>query len=339
MASQDPVYYGRRVEVKFFDDCFTQPLLISQYYYTSDTRMHQLLIYLRRCLRYSVSSQRLAIFLLASYLLTVFVIFPASSGVHFDHASLTTGLARQASVPPFVDGADAFDWNDLDWQKGGDCGLTKCFFHSVSNATVGYLVASVGNYDIMQRASQLAANLTEQIPGLRHLYLETDPRAPRVSPSLVAKLNAHADQPVRRAANRTIQAVYEEDETTLVVQTVIKAPAVTLMFGCCAGTKFIAMQQLAHDFWPRIPNRTLFRHNLRQERDRIERALYLEPRLWDDFQGLVDVHGHFYFIDLDGHFGYSGNATHLTPRFVNTLIRRRLKVLDGLIEQLASDEP
>ena len=71
---------------------------------------------------------------------------------------------------------------------------------------------------------------------------------------------------------------------------------------------------------------------LRKEREIVYKALVAVPTLWRDFQGMIDVHGNFYFIDLDGHF----SKKVVTEERRRHLIKNRMERFDDLVEQLSS---
>jgi hypothetical protein len=235
-----------------------------------------------------------------------------------------------------------FDWSSVKLTQKANCGMVKCFFessdtndkaeHAVDGSLrqtpqVGYLVASQKQYSKMRRASQLASWLTREL-GAHHFYND-DAQMVEVTPALTGQLNELVDQPLRLIANKTTKAIYNETEIMVVVQEVIKAPAPALTFGS-SSTKRESLAAALPDFCRHVPNITALAEQLRRERTVVYRALVAVPTLWRDFQGMVDVHGNFYFIDLDGHFSKKvvseGRRRHL--------IRNRMDRFDSLVEQL-----
>ena len=229
-----------------------------------------------------------------------------------------------------------FDWSDVDLlPRHGDCGEYKCFFKSKSNDKLGYLIGDADdNYDAMVAAVHLAHDL-EQRFGAKHLYCN-DCLPNRVvvsSPILFAQLQAAVHQPLRQLANRTATRVFQQsihEKVTLVIQIVKRAPKPVLTYGCCMGTKPLALQRELPSFAKHIPNMTLFLKNLRADREVVAKALNEHDTLWSDFQGLIDVKGNFWMIDLDG-----GHDVKILPhRQKRSYVRKRIALLDDIMRQL-----
>ena len=233
-----------------------------------------------------------------------------------------------------------FDWNRVNLTAKANCGMAKCFFDSSStnvlndNASpaqrVGYLVASPKHYQSMRRASELATNLT-RVFGAQHFYMQ-DAEMVVVTPALVRRLNSLVHQPLRIISNKTTKDIYNEEECFVVVQKVLKAPTPTLTFGSSA-TKVESLPAVLPDFRRQIPNTTALAEQLQKERSVVYQALVAVPTLWRDFQGMIDVQGNFFFIDLDGHF----SKKVVTEDRRRHLIRNRMERFDTLVEQLLSE--
>ena len=246
------------------------------------------------------------------------------------------GHTHQEAVTGDYDLSDIvpFDWSDVNLNQKANCGMAKCFLEANSNGStyndtlqVGYLVASRQHYRDMRRASELANWLTREF-GAHHFYME-DAQMVRVTPELVDKLNELVHQPLRIIANKSTQAIFNENETVVALQKVIKAPTPTLTFGSSA-TKVESLQKLLPEFRQHIPNKTALAEQLYKERSVIHQALVTVSTLWRDFQGMVDVHGNFYFIDLDGHF----SKKVVTEKRRRHLIKNRMNRFDDFIAQL-----
>jgi len=234
-----------------------------------------------------------------------------------------------------------FDWSGVNLLAKANCGMAKCFFDSSSDNSdalhgnsssaqrIGYLVASPKHYKSMRRASELAANLTRDF-GAQHFYLEAAEMV-AVTPALVRQLNSLVHQPLRIISNKTTKAIYNEDECFIAVQKVLKAPTPALTFGSSA-TKVESLPTVLPSFRRQIPNMTALAEQLKKERRVIYQALEAVPTLWRDFQGMIDVNGNFFFIDLDGHFS---NKVVSETR-LRHLIQTRMDRFDQLVEQLVS---
>lgn len=244
----------------------------------------------------------------------------------------TPGYTKGSNVTEVV----AFDWNNVNLKDKANCGMVKCFFDATSPSSddnsqshlVGYLVASQRLYADMRRASELANRLTREY-GAQHFYTE-HAQLVRVTPALVRTLNDLVDQPLRHIANKTInKSLYVPEEDFVVVQKVRKAPAVTLAFGS-SKTKVESLPTLLPDFKPHISDPSAMAKQLAKEREIVLKALVAVPTLWRDFQGMVDVHGNFFFIDLDGHF----SKKVVSERRRLHLIKNRMDKYDYMVKLL-----
>jgi hypothetical protein len=260
----------------------------------------------------------------------------AKSGTSQEKSYVETPLAEEDFKPA------EFDWSTVKLTQKANCGMVKCFFessategsaaHAVAgslqqNPQVGYLVASQRQYSKMRRASELASWLTREL-GAHHFYSD-DAQLVQVTPALTRQLNDLVDQPLRVIANMTTKALYNETESTMVVQEVIKAPSPALTFGS-SSTKREALASALPYFCRHAPNITALAEQMQRERTVVYRALVAVPTLWRDFQGMVDVYGNFYFIDLDGHF----SKKVVSEKRRRQLIRHRMDRFDSLVEQL-----
>lgn len=209
---------------------------------------------------------------------------------------------------------NAFDWSHIQVSQNakGMCGADKCFWRSTSDPdSIGYLVASAGeHYQRMKRAYEFAVQVLDEKCKARHLFLEA-PQLIRIGPTWAKKLNSlrHNDQ--AEFANKWGQRkkskdVFDEDDHYMVVQKVKVAPKQNLMFGFME-TKW---EMLVERDIPRF--RSELRANgislrdmevkLEFERKGIECAMEYSETYWYDLQGLIDLEGNYFHIDVDSQF-------------------------------------
>lgn len=96
--------------------------------------------------------------------------------------------------------------------------------------------------------------------------------------------------------------VFRSNATVVVVQKLRIAPEPSLFVGVVAENHQVTLSKL-QDFRQVIPDLDIFGRQFQVEITRIGKILEAYPKLWFDFQGLVDVYGNFYHMDLDAHFG------------------------------------
>ena len=195
-------------------------------------------------------------------------------------------------------------WKDVDWTQKGSCGVNKCFFRSTSNHTVGYLVANNGDaaYKNMRRATDLAQRLHVEF-GAKHFDDIEFPYKVNITATLVPHLNRLVHQPLRGVVEHWGKGgVFQSNATVVVVQKLRIAPEPSLFVGVIAENHQVTLSKL-QDFRQVIPDLDSFGRQFQFEITRIGKILEAYPKLEFDFQGLVDVHGNFYHMDLDAHFG------------------------------------
>jgi hypothetical protein len=200
-----------------------------------------------------------------------------------------------------------FSWDDVDLTQKGNCGSHKCFFRSVSNDTLGYLVAPKLEFHKMKKASLLVTRLEENF-GAKH-FMADEPLKVKVSKSLIKTLNRLVDNPQRREKGIGQQEDMfdmsrDGTKSRLAIQKVIVAPDNTLFFAHSRSGRLVTEKQLP-DFALTIPDKEAFRHQLLVETIKLERIFQEEPMLAWDFQPLIDTAGNVYHIDLDGHLSHS----------------------------------
>lgn len=192
----------------------------------------------------------------------------------------------------------AFSWNDVDLSRKGSCGLSKCFWPSVSSQMHGYLFSAESNYDNMRKSFYLARDLEESC-SISHLYAEPAVLV-NVTTEQMQQLDQQTFNPSRFKVGERSPYVFYVGDSSVVMQKVIAAPQPHLLYGT-GGTKWDAMLNDIPSFKNHIHPRR-FRRRLKNERRKIECALRHERHYWNDFQGLIDTGGFFYHIDFDSHF-------------------------------------
>jgi len=98
------------------------------------------------------------------------------------------------------------------------------------------------------------------------------------------------------------QPVYFTDDRTdergfVAVQKVQVVPEPNL-FLALAGQNRQVMLKHIDKFRTLIPDKKAFEHQYRNETERIRKVLEKYPKLRYDFQGMLDIHGNFYFMDI-----------------------------------------
>ena len=256
-------------------------------------------------------------------------------------------------------------WNDMDLRKEvARCGVDKCFFRSLSDASIGYLVAGSSQWPTMMEAYDLAHQL-EQDFRARHLNTHGPPRlVPVVSTStmraaarggLVGQrwdriadeetwtdfLNRLVVQPGREAQGAPTMDVYgtnvdSGDTNHLVVQIVSKAPEPHLFVGLGNNNYHYTAKQMreADSFRRHITgNEASFRERFGREIERVAAILHRYPVLFNDFQGMVDVHGNLYVMDLDLDPKWKDEV----PAHVGAFIKQQLRHLESIRTRLTSE--
>ena len=109
------------------------------------------------------------------------------------------------------------------------------------------------------------------------------------------------------------QRIYRSPQ--VVIEKVIVAPNPSMFFGSAKANARLTLDQLA-DFRPKIPDKQVFREQIKTELQRLEKVFVHNPLLALDFQAVIDPAGHLYHIDLDGHMS-------MAKRENNTEFRRK----------------
>jgi hypothetical protein len=229
----------------------------------------------------------------------------------------TPDKTAAATVKNFRTAHAAFDWNDVQAVQGvkGKCGADKCFWHSTSDPeNVGYLIASAKyHWEPMKKAYDFAVDVLESKCNAKHLFLEP-PQKVKVWHTLVGQLNKlrHNEQgsfvkekgeEPRKVLERD---VFEEDDNFVVVQKVRVAPKPHLMFGFMASKWTMMCEKEI----PRFRSELLasgfslseIETKLEAERRGVECAMQHSDTYWYDLQGLIDIEGNYFHIDIDSQY-------------------------------------
>ena len=212
----------------------------------------------------------------------------------------------------------SFDWDDVQLAQNvtGLCGADKCFWRSTSDPiSVGYLVSSAKyNYKTMRKSYEFAVNILEEKCHSRHLLLDA-PKRVKVTSDFVRHLNAlkHNDySEYRNKQGKKVtkltadHQVFDEDDHAVVVQKVRVAPKPNLLFGYMAGKWDMLVEKDIPRFRSELqadgtPLR-LIEEKLESERKGIECAMQYSETYYYDLQGLIDLEGNYFHIDIDSQF-------------------------------------
>lgn len=257
-------------------------------------------------------------FLLALFLLSspkVMLLSENSSGF-FDTSGFvkTKSSLRLRNSYSTQETQDAFDWSHIQVSENakGMCGADKCFWRSTFDPkSVGYLVASAGeNYKRMKQAYDFAVKVLDEKCKARHLFLEP-PQLVRISPSWARKLNSLRQNDQAEFANQKGQRkvredVFDEDDHYMVVQKVKVAPKSNLMFGFMETKWEMLVERDIPRFRSELQAKGIslrdMEEKLESERKGIECAMEYSDTYWYDLQGLIDLDGNYFHIDIDSQF-------------------------------------
>jgi hypothetical protein len=233
-----------------------------------------------------------------------------------DHVTKELPIKNISNVRNIND-VNFFDWNELQIAQNatGLCGADKCFWRSTSDPeSVGYLVASAGyHYRTMKKAYDFAVDVLESKCNAKHLLLEA-PQRVGVSKNFVRRLNSlkHNDHAefvdnlgIEGKAPRAGRDVFQADDSHVVVQKVRVAPKPTLMFGYMARKWDMLVKDV-----PRFRSELqatgislrYIQEKLESERKGIECAMQYSDTYWYDLQGLIDIDGNYFHLDVDSQF-------------------------------------
>lgn len=229
-------------------------------------------------------------------------------------------LSSKPKMP--VQYGDAKILNDIDLSKRSSCGVSKCFWPSVSDPdNVGYLVTNEGEADALYYAFDVAKDIAENC-GVRHTFAPHTPVVLiEVSVAWMTNLARMVFNPSRVAVGQRSPQVFHPHDTVVAVQKVICAPSPNLLYGT-GGTKWPYMVAEMEKFRDQVVvSRAELKARLHKEAEHLKCVFTRYPTYWLDFQGIVDTKGNFYHMDIDQNYW---NEHHL--RAVN--LQKQEKCLD-----------
>ena len=222
----------------------------------------------------------------------------------------------------------------LDFTVPIDCGYNKCFFHSRKEEGKGYLVARSGGDQLtfqnmkqawkdVQRLEEMLANATSTTSNapllpFRHFLAGPTKSVEIANNHTLTKMNELArgwwvDKAGRRSKAKSYYGSFEKSKRIFVlVQEIHIAPKPHLLVFCNPDQEHKTIQQISN-FSTSIQNKESFLSTFDEEWDQLlvhqstPSILQMEPRLWYDFQILVDTKGQIYHIDLDRTPNKNGN--------------------------------
>lgn len=244
-----------------------------------------------------------------------------SPPVSQDRGLAPDNIASPSSLPSM------FDWSDVDTNHPALCGYQKCFFQSRTttrqtvNATAGreplveegYLVANTCKgegvedyFEAIQRTWNAIQQL-EKEPNItfRHFYLEPPYKLHLPSKDVVDRLNSvtlHNKNTTHKhfGENTTYNSC---NSTHVVVQKVRAAPRVHIVPKChFMGNKNVLLylpNVNKTEFRSAVTEKWPFLRAFKEELRRLSKVMEKEPRLWRDFQFLIDTDARIYHIDVD----------------------------------------
>lgn len=244
----------------------------------------------------------------------------------------------------------AFDWSNIDTTAAA-CGMRKCFFRSSKKTAPdvraqqdeGYLVAKQctkdAKYDYLDRMMRTwkVTKRLEREESLRHFLLEPPQKVGTPPREYLALLNSVARTPGSKDENEQ----YYGNETSpmnLVVQKVKEAPSPALIPRCYFTPKgrggrffFDHNSGSMKEFGNLVENKTHFMLTLQEELRSLVDALIKEPRLYNDFQFLIDSEARVHHIDLDRieQSGYTAPTKQAFDNCFNSMIGNIISILDG----------
>lgn len=190
------------------------------------------------------------------------------------------------------------------------------------------LVTAEGHYEGIVQAFSLAEQLRTDC-NIRHLYSSQPPALVNVTSSMMQLLDRKTHNPSRTSVGEKSPFVFYLGDRCVTVVKVIVAPREHLLHETY-GTKWEAMLNELGSFRKRlqIPFQD-FRQRLQDEAQSLACVLLRAPMYYRDFQGLIDTSGHFYHIDMDGHF----HAKIVSPERELKYIRKTLINFDEMIAE------
>ena len=209
----------------------------------------------------------------------------------------STKTSNNNSSIPSPGPDSTYDWSDVNLSVIGNCGWHKCFFPSRSNHTVGYLVVSGREHNKLKMSDDVARDLSQRF-GAKHFNLAL--HKDRVSYEFQDYINSIVFNPMLAMRGMEQRPVLSNHTQHIAIQKVIVAPEPSFWFAIMKNN-YNLMKTHLNEFYPKILDREAFAEQMYKEYDRLVKILDYKPGFVRDFQGLIDVHGNFYYIDLDGH--------------------------------------
>ena len=211
--------------------------------------------------------------------------------------------------------------DDVDLSQRSSCGVSKCFWPSVSDPDIGYVLTAEEYYDGLVYAYDLTQEITEKC-GVHYLIpANTPPVLVNVTEEYMTKLARSVFNPSRHNVGQKSPWVFYPKDTVVTVQKVIRAPTPNLLYGT-GGTKWEAMVGAMPEFRGQLDiSLAELQERLTQEIERIECIFQFHPTYWLDFQGLIDTKGNFYHMDIDENY-------YTTPRLREQNKREQESCLD-----------
>ena len=228
----------------------------------------------------------------------------------------------------------AFDWSHIEVSIGvpGKCGADKCFWRSTSDPdSVGYLVASAKhNYKRMKASYEFAVDILNGKCNAQHLFLQ-EPQLVRIDPPFARRLNSliqndHNDFADQKGTPMKVGNVFSEKDPFVVVQKVKVAPKPNLMFGFMQSKWEMMVEQGIPRFREELNSRGIslptIEEKLESERKGIECACEYSKTYWYDLQGLIDLEGNYFHMDIDSQYWVKiGDPYHPEDTSVMTITR------------------
>ena len=215
---------------------------------------------------------------------------------HLPHVGQNcTGPVNKTEIIHFLNEAP---WNDIAW-KGVDgkglrkCGGVKCFYHSLSDPTKGYIMNIAEEMNPMVQAAKVADQLYTRV-GKSVLAIPGEmPRLMDLSTSATCVL---LNDLCSKKKRRLCRGILEDQQ--VIVHRVVRAPDPHIIYGV-AGNWNITEEKWVKFLRVNNANASAVYQQLTVEYEKMNRVLEEFSDLVCDWQVMIDVHGAFYHMDLD----------------------------------------
>ena len=291
-----------------------------------------------------------AVVVLAGWSAVVHVGIAANSSANI-FTFLASAVVPEEVLPLPIESAtlsiQTFDWSSIDTTGMGACGKRKCFFRSSTPSAAhqdeGYLVARQcakdAKYDYLDRMMRTweVVNKLEREDNLRHFLLEPPQKVGTPPKEDLARLNSIAKGPGNKIENEQYYG-NETSQMNLVIQKVKAAPSPALIPRCYFTPRgfggrffFDPNSGSKEEFESLVANKTQFLHTLQEELQDLVAVLIKEPRLYNDFQFLIDSEARIHHFDLDRieQSGYKAPTKQAFDNCFNSIIGNVVRILDG----------